>query len=88
MKNKQKKITSDIDSVAKTVRNQIESGGERVWRLTDFENMSFTAVAQALSRLFRLGMIQRLGKGLYYKPRQTAFGPSKPNPSQLRSLPI
>lgn len=88
MKNRQKKITSDIGSIAKTVRDQIEAGGERVWRLADFENMPFTAVAQALSRLFRLGMIQRLGKGLYYKPRQTAFGPSKPNPSQLRSLPI
>ena len=88
MKKRQKTITFDIGSVAKTVRNQIESGGERVWRLADFENMPFTAVAQALSRLFRLGMIQRLGKGLYYKPRQTAFGPSKPNPSQLRSLPI
>src|SRR5271167_2600435 len=88
MKNRQKKIRSDIDNIAKTVRDQIELGGERVWRLTDFENMPFTAVAQALSRLFRLGMIQRLGKGLYYKPRQTAFGPSKPNPSQLRSLPI
>ena len=88
MKNKQKKISSDVVSIAKTVQDQIEAGGERFWRLTDFENMPFTAIAQALSRLFRLGMIQRLGKGLYYKPRQTAFGPSKPNPSQLRSLPI
>lgn len=87
MKEKQKKTTSDV-SIAEAVRNQIEAGGERTWRLTDFENMPFTAVAQTLSRLFRLGMIQRLGKGLYYKPRQTAFGPSKPNPSQLRSLPI
>lgn len=88
MKNRQKKIKSDACSIAKTVRNQIEAGGERVWRLADFENMSLIAVAQALSRLFRLGIIQRLGKGLYYKPRQTAFGPSKPNLSQLRFLPI
>jgi len=88
MKNRQKTIRSNDSSIAKTVRDLIEAGGERVWRLADFENRSFTAVAQALSRLFRLGMIQRLGKGLYYKPRQTAFGPSKPNPSQLRSLPI
>jgi len=89
MKNRQKKkTTSDISNIAKTVRNQIEAGGERIWRLTDFENMPFTAVAQALSRLFRLGRIQRLGKGLYYKPRQTVFGLSKPNTSQLRSLPI
>jgi uncharacterized protein DUF6088 len=85
MKNRQRKPKPDI---AKAVRKRIEAGGERVWRLADFENLPFTAVAQALSRLFRLGIIQRLGKGLYYKPRQTAFGPSKPNPSQLRSLPI
>lgn len=84
MKNRKDKS----NSIAKTVRDQIEAGGERVWRLSDFENMPMTAVAQTLSRLCRRGMIQRLGKGLYYKSRQTAFGPSKPNPSQLRSLPI
>jgi len=80
---KRKKI-----DVAKTVRERIEAGGEQIWRLADFKHLPFSAVAKALSRLFRLGTIQRLGKGLYYKPRQTAFGPSKPNPSQLRSLPI
>ena len=71
MNARHKQITSDFN-VAKTVRDQIEAGGEKVWRLTDFENMPFTAVAQTLSRLFRLGLIQRLGKGLYYKSKQTA----------------
>ncbi len=47
-----------------------------------------TAVAQALSRLTRRGVLQRLGKGLYYHPRQTAFGPSKPNHTLLRSIPV
>jgi Family of unknown function (DUF6088) len=75
-------------SIAENVRKQIESGGERVCRLADFENMSFTAVVKTLSRLSRLGTIKRLGKGLYYRPRQTAFGQSKPNTSQLRYLPI
>lgn len=88
MRNRQKKLKFDAVNIAKIVREQIEAGGERVWRLADFKDMPFTAVAQALSRLFRLGRVQRLGKGLYYKPRQTAFGPSEPNPSQLRSLPI
>ena len=75
-------------SIADNVRQLIETGGEKVWRLVDFENMPFTAVAQTLSRLCRQGIVQRLGKGLYYKPRQTIFGQSKPNPNQLRSLPI
>ncbi len=75
-------------STAKNVRKQIESSGERVWRLADFESMSPVAVVKALSRLSRQGIIQRLGKGLYYRPRQTAFGPSKPNISQLPFLTI
>ena len=85
MRKRPKKVKTTI---AKAVRAQIEAGGERIWRLTDFENMPFTAVAQALSRLFRLGIIRRLGKGLYYKSKQTPFGPSEPNLSKLRSLPI
>lgn len=56
--------------------------------MTDFEGMPFTAVAQALSRLSRQGVIQRLGKGLYYRSRPTAFGDSKPNLAQIRSLPV
>jgi hypothetical protein len=75
-------------NVALAVRRQIESSGERVWRLADFAGMPFTAVAQTLSRLARQGVIQRLGKGLYYRPRQTAFGSSVPNAAQIRSLPV
>lgn len=75
-------------SISQTVEQLIELNGERFWRLTDFEGLSFSAVAQALSRLTRKGKIQRLGKGLYYRSRLTAFGESKPNISKLRSLPI
>ncbi len=68
------------------VRARIESNGERLWRLADFGGMPSTAVAQTLSRLYRQGAIQRLGKGLYYRPRQTAFGLSRPNTAEVRSL--
>ena len=56
--------------------------------MADFDGMSFMAVAQALSRLARRGLIQRLGKGLYYRSRPTAFGASRPNSAQVRSLPV
>jgi hypothetical protein len=75
-------------NVTSIVRQRIEASGERVWRLSDFTELPFPAVAQALSRLARQGQLRRLGKGLYYRPRQTAFGPSLPNPSALRALPI
>jgi hypothetical protein len=86
MKTANKKTTA-MSSVADTVRRWIETGGERTWRFTDFQGLPFTAVAQSLSRLTRLGHLQRLGKGLYYRPRPTAFGLSKPNPAKLRELP-
>ena len=86
MRTKPKIIGSGAGNTAETVRARIESSGERLWRLADFDGMPFTAVAQTLSRLSRQGVIQRLGKGLYYRPRQTAFGPSRPNMAHVRSL--
>jgi len=86
MRTEHKQLTSNAGNTAETVRARIESSGERLWRLADFIGMPFSAVAQALSRLHRQGVIQRLGKGLYYRPRETAFGPSRPNMSRIQSL--
>lgn len=72
-------------SAANQVRRAIEAGGERVWSVQDFPNLPFPAVAQTLSRLARHGDIRRVSKGLYYRPRKTAFGMSRPNPKLLRS---
>ena len=68
------------------VRRQIEDGGERLWRLDDFRDLPFEAVAQALSRLTRQGRLARLSKGIYYSSRQTAFGTSQPNPAAIQKL--
>ena len=72
--------------VMPSVRQRIERGGERLWRLEDFRDLPFLAVAQALSRLTREGLIERLSKGIYYRNRETAFGKSKPNPASIRKL--
>lgn len=72
--------------VAGAVRTRIESGGERLWRLEDFRDLPFGSVAQALSRLARTGLIERLSKGTYYRGRQTVFGRSKPNPASIQRL--
>jgi hypothetical protein len=72
--------------VADCVRRRVRQGGERLWRIADFRGASFPAVAQALSRLTRAGELQRLSKGVYYRPRTTAFGPSTPNPADVRRL--
>ncbi len=72
--------------VARWVRQQIERGGERLWRLADFPGVPATAVAQALSRLARDGKLERLSKGVYYSTRNTALGKSRPNPAAIRKL--
>jgi hypothetical protein len=68
------------------VRQQIELGGERLWKLEDFRDLPFMAVAQALSRLTRQGRLERLSKGVYYSSRNTAFGKSRPNPAAIQKL--
>lgn len=80
------KATSTAGRTATLIRQRIEQGGERLWRLADFRDLSFAATAQALSRMARQGAIERLSKGIYYRTRQTAFGKSRPNPAAIRTL--
>ena len=72
--------------ISRWIRQQIEGGGERLWRFDDFAGAPASAVAQALSRLAREGKLERLSKGVYYRPRQTALGKSRPNPAAIRKL--
>jgi len=57
-----------------------------LWRMEDFRDLPFLAVAQALSRLAKCGVIERLSKGVYYRARQTTLGKSRPNPASLKKL--
>jgi hypothetical protein len=68
------------------VRRRIERAGERLWRLEDFDDLPFSAVAQSLSRLKREGTIERLSKGVYYSARPTTFGKSLPSPTAIQKL--
>lgn len=68
------------------MRARIEKGGERYWHHTDFADLPPAAVAQALHRLQRASVIRRVRKGLYYRTRQTAFGPSLPSAADLAAL--
>ncbi len=72
--------------IAAKIRHKIDRVGERLWRLEDFRDLPFTAVAQALSRLAREGALERLSKGIYYRTRDTAFGKSRPNPAKIQAL--
>jgi hypothetical protein len=68
---------------AKHVRLRIRRGGERFWRYSDFADLPPAAVSQALSRLVKRGDLERVGKGLYYRPRPTVLGASHPTPDAV-----
>lgn len=71
---------------ARLVRDRIEQGGERIWRLSDFQGLPFSGTARALSRLAEEGIVERLSKGVYYRSRSTMFGNSRPNPAAMQKL--
>lgn len=83
---KSQNATTGSRDTTTQVRRRIKRGGERLWRYADFTDLPPAAVAQALSRLMRAGEIRRLSKGIYYRPRQTAFGQSQPNPAAIQKL--
>jgi Family of unknown function (DUF6088) len=83
---KDRRPPRSANHITTLVRQRMEAEGERLWRLVDFRDLPASAVAQALSRLAQKGTIERLSKGVYYRPRKTAFGKSKPNPAQIRTL--
>lgn len=66
-------------SAASEVRRRVLGCGERHWSLSDFSGLSASAVAHALSRLAADGELQRVRKGLYYRPKTTVLGPSLPS---------
>jgi hypothetical protein len=66
-----KKISATLDGVILTI--------------DDFNvNMQYqNALVKALNRLVTQGMLGRLSKGKYYKPRKTIFGTLKPVPEEI-----
>jgi hypothetical protein len=75
-----------IMSVAQKIEKQLQNIPEgEVFR---YENLEIapnenSAAYKAVERFIATGQIQRTGKGLFYKPRQTVFGALKPNDNEL-----
>lgn len=76
------------NSTATKVRRRIEEGGEdRLWSYPDFRGLPPLAVAAALSRLSKgpESLLRRVRRGVYYFPKKTRFGESKPELNQVMS---
>jgi hypothetical protein len=72
------------DSVNAKVLHRIDRGGsDRVWTFADFPSLPTMALAAALSRAAKKGILRRVRKGVYYVPRHTRFGETRPEPLKL-----
>jgi hypothetical protein len=80
---KQSRRKVSRNSTAQTVRNRVAHGGARFWKHSDFHGLPPSAVAMALSRMASEGALQRVSKGVYYRPMPTSFGPSVPAASAV-----
>jgi hypothetical protein len=71
-------------SITEKVRKKIEVGGtDKLWTYAHFESLPTQAVATALSRLAKEGVIERVRKGVYYKPKETRFGRTAPDGARV-----
>lgn len=78
------------ESIAHKIHSRIRQGGDdRLWSFQDFldiDSSTATAIAAALSRLSRSNDLRRIRRGIYYRPKKTAFGESRPNPETLAAI--
>lgn len=71
-------------SIAHATRSRILRGGmDRFWTYADFPNAGRSALAAALSRLAKEGVVRRVRRGVYYRPLDTVLGKSSPDPEAL-----
>jgi hypothetical protein len=72
-------MNAPVLSTSAKIRSKIErSGYDRIWTPADFKG-SETAVAATLSRLVKKDVLLRVRKGVYYRPKHTRFGETRPD---------
>ena len=71
--------------VTAVIRRRIEAGGERLWRLEDFADLPFTAVAQALSRLARAAALNASARASITAPGKQRSARAVPIRPQSRN---
>jgi hypothetical protein len=73
-----------MPTTAEVIRRKVEKGPEdRLWAFSDFSAFPAPAVAKTLSRLVDEGVVARVRKGVYYRPKTTRFGTTKPDPTRV-----
>lgn len=66
-------------SATRLILRQLEAARGALIQASDIRGTSPSAAGRALSRLAQQGVIERVRKGLYYIPRETLLGRSRPS---------
>lgn len=74
---------SNIASYIKNKIDRLEPGKIILFNDLNVPNDKRMAMAKIMSRLVQKGIIDRLERGKYYKPRKTAFGMLKPSEDEI-----
>lgn len=75
-----------VMSKVKEKVNQMDEGQLFTYDDVGLINKDSYALSKALSRLVNNGTIERLRKGIFYKPKKTKFGELKPTEKQILKL--
>lgn len=75
---------SKDDSTAHKVYRRIQNkGADTLWTFADFADLPTMSVAATLSRLSKQGTLERVRRGVYYFPKTSTFGKSRPDPEKV-----
>ncbi len=73
-------------NITERIRKQIVGFEENTtfgYEQLDIKQSEYQTVAKALERLQKDGLIKKISKGVFYKPKKTVFGELKPNEEQI-----
>ncbi|MEA3445472.1 MAG: DUF6088 family protein, partial [Bacteroidota bacterium] len=63
--------------------NKIIVGNTFTYQDLSIKKDEYPATAKTIERLIKKGKIKRISTGIFYKPKQTAFGELKPNEEEV-----
>lgn len=63
--------------------NNIEAGNIFTYKDLAIKNEEYSATSKTIERLIKKGVIKRISTGVFYKPKQTAFGELKPDEEKI-----
>lgn len=63
--------------------NRMQEGTTFKYQQLSIDQSEYSAAAKAIERLIKKGIIKRVSTGVFYKPKQTAFGELRPREEEL-----